>query len=276
MGAVHLTRVASRRLREVLPLLLLDEPRTRALRHRLRRVTRQLGPVRELDVLGLLVRELGERRQYAGAALTQLEASIADEGAQARRRLAARLPAEKLARLARDLTLAVEPAGTSTHHPRAAPEATGRSGALLEVRLARRAKELRLAIEQAGVLYVPERLHAVRIAVKKLRYALEPLRAAGNPQRTADVAALKAVQEHLGRLRDLDVLIARVRDRQAEGPIPSVAHWRELTRLVRRLESDGRLLHAHYLCDQMRTLAIADRVNTNVRPPQRIERQATG
>ena len=40
-------------------------------------------------------------------------------------------------------------------------------------RAARRAVRLRAAIDNAAGLYLPDRLHEVRIAVKKLRYALE-------------------------------------------------------------------------------------------------------
>ena len=43
----------------------------------------------------------------------------------------------------------------------------------LEARLARRAGRVRAAIEATGAVYVPERLHGVRIAAKKLRYAAE-------------------------------------------------------------------------------------------------------
>src|SRR5207248_1929483 len=46
--AIHRTRVASRRLREVLPVLELDADVSAKLVRRLRRVTAQLGPVREL------------------------------------------------------------------------------------------------------------------------------------------------------------------------------------------------------------------------------------
>jgi CHAD domain-containing protein len=277
IGAVHQTRVASRRLREVLPLLPLEPARIRALRHRVRRITRQLGPIRELDVLGLLARELSEQPHYAGAALTQLAASIDQEGAQARRRLAAKLPAAKLARLADDLALAVEPAGLSADHTRGSLEAAERTSAdVYEKRLARRSEHVRLAAERAGVLYIPERLHAVRITVKKLRYAIEPLVAGGDAELTSDVAALKEVQDQLGRLHDLEVLIARIRDRQAAGPLPSVADWRELTRLLGRLESDCRVLHARYLHDHPRVIAVANRLGAPARRPAGIERRAAG
>src|SRR5205823_7631267 len=56
--ALHRTRVASRRLRELVPVLQLDRPLTRKLVRRLRRVTDRLGSVRELDVLLLLLDQL--------------------------------------------------------------------------------------------------------------------------------------------------------------------------------------------------------------------------
>ena len=51
--------------------------------------------------------------------------------------------------------------------------AATRSGAGRSTRVARRAASLKAAIDEAGAVYLPERLHAVRIAVKKLRYAVE-------------------------------------------------------------------------------------------------------
>jgi hypothetical protein len=56
--AIHRTRVASRRLREVLPVLRLDTGTTDWLNRRLRKVTERLGPVRELDVLAATIEEL--------------------------------------------------------------------------------------------------------------------------------------------------------------------------------------------------------------------------
>jgi CHAD domain-containing protein len=54
--ALHKTRVTSRRLRELVPLLQLEGDVTRKLTRRLRKVTRRLGTVRELDVLMLLIK----------------------------------------------------------------------------------------------------------------------------------------------------------------------------------------------------------------------------
>src|SRR5438045_809149 len=56
--ALHRTRVASRRLREILPVLQLKPQLADRLGRRLKKVTAQLGEVRELDVLSTLIHEL--------------------------------------------------------------------------------------------------------------------------------------------------------------------------------------------------------------------------
>src|SRR6266704_224163 len=55
--ALHRTRGASRRLRELIPVLQLDHNVARKLGRRLRKITRRLGAIRELDVLLLLIDE---------------------------------------------------------------------------------------------------------------------------------------------------------------------------------------------------------------------------
>ena len=62
-------------------------------------------------------------------------------------------------------------------------------------------------------MYLPERLHDVRIAVKKLRYAVELGADASGARREPDLRALKRGQEMLGRMHDLQMLIDRVRRR---------------------------------------------------------------
>src|SRR5262245_55470530 len=74
--AVHQTRVASRRLRELLPVLRLDSPLTRKLARRLRKVTRRLGRVRELDVLLMVVDELHETRPDVQAVLARVAGEL--------------------------------------------------------------------------------------------------------------------------------------------------------------------------------------------------------
>src|SRR5580700_10291386 len=101
--AIHRTRVASRRLRELLPLLELDRETARNLTGGLRKVTKQLGTVRELDVIVILARELAENGRFPAKTLKRLGETTAQACAAARERLAAKLPAARLERLARKL-----------------------------------------------------------------------------------------------------------------------------------------------------------------------------
>src|SRR5687767_15725975 len=74
--SVHRTRVASRRLRELLPVLKLDGDTTAKLGHQLRKVTRRLGSVREADVMLLLIDELHESGRFQGPALRRVRESV--------------------------------------------------------------------------------------------------------------------------------------------------------------------------------------------------------
>jgi hypothetical protein len=56
--SLHHTRVASRRLRELVPLLGLDSDSSGKLSQQLGKVTKRLGKVRQLDVLMLVIQEL--------------------------------------------------------------------------------------------------------------------------------------------------------------------------------------------------------------------------
>src|SRR5262245_3239430 len=74
--AIHRTRVASRRLRELLPLLELDSKATRRLGRRLRRTTRQLGEVRELDVLLMLTEDVAASGRYSERTVRRVAAEV--------------------------------------------------------------------------------------------------------------------------------------------------------------------------------------------------------
>ena len=87
--ALHQTRVASRRLREVLPVLGLDGDATRKLSRRLKKVTRQLGAVRELDVLVLMIQELRPNARYSSTALKRVGAAVEEARVAARDRVTA-------------------------------------------------------------------------------------------------------------------------------------------------------------------------------------------
>jgi len=255
--ALHRTRVASRRLRELVALIPLDRASNRTLKRQLRKVTRQLGAVRELDVLVDLIDEFDRSRRYSPNVMATLRWTVDRTRATARARLTAKLPAGKLERLVNRLERAID--ATSNDDGGREARARRQWQSALDARLARRAAGVRAAIDIAGALYAPEPLHHVRIALKKLRYAAELAQPARRRRLRADVADLKAAQDLLGRMHDYEVLIAAGRDLQASLDPPVLATWRELKRLVHDLEDDCRQMHARYMRDRSRLIAIADR-----------------
>jgi CHAD domain-containing protein len=272
--ALHRTRVASRRLRELLPVLQLDNEVTRKLSRRLRKVTKRLGTVRELDVLHLLIEELHESGRHDYAALARIADEVSRDRGEAREKLLGRKQqlaelkqiARKLDRAADTLETRGETTTRGSGHPRGWRWA-------LDARVAHRAAALGEAARRAGALFLPERLHTVRIAIKKLRYALELSAEVAGNKTTPELRALKRAQEKLGRLHDLHVLMNRVRQLQASLIPPNLGVWRELDALVTALENRCRLLHARYMRDRTALDAIADRLSA---PAPRAGARAAG
>lgn len=251
-ASIHHARVATRRLREVLPLVHAGA-RGRKLRRKVRRLTRALGPVRELDVAIETVDAF--TGEVPRAAVTHLKQVLRQE----RRRLhtamsrdVAHVDVDKLRR--RALAAARKTRAVDT-----------------AARAARRAARLRSAIESAGSIYLPDRLHAVRIAAKKLRYALELGRSAGHSRASARLRILETSQDLLGRMHDLEVLIARVRAVQGAPQAPTLSLSSDLDRLVRRLETVCRREHGHYMAVRKALLTICRRLET---VPTRRRREA--
>jgi len=269
--ALHRARVSSRRLREVLPILQLDADVTRKLSRRLRKVTRRLGRVRNLDALLLLIDELrdADRPDGHGASLERLATVLSEE----RERLVAKLPMAELHRVAGKLDKIGRQLNAADRSASARDGNRARSWRwAVEARVARRGARFAAAIEDAGAVYLPERLHAVRIALKKMRYAVElSADIAGQPT-TPELRTLKRGQDLLGRLHDVQVLIDRVRQLQASLTAPEIAVWRELDALVTSLEDECRRLHARYMRGRAALLAICDR--DAARPAAAVRRRA--
>lgn len=251
--AVHRARVGSRRLREVLaPMrdLLADGTADRA-RIEVRRVTRALGPVRELDVAIALFEELATRHGLDAAAREAVTRALTRDRDRAQRQMRAALTVRRRARLAATLDALRDP------H---APDAAARLLAAVNARVARRGRRVREALARAGALYVPERLHQVRIAVKQLRYALE---VAGDLRRgrpSARVTQLRRIQDLLGSAHDLHVLAERVRRVQAAVVRTSRTTAASLGRLADTLDDDCRTAHAAFMSRRQSLVVLCDAI----------------
>ena len=265
--AIHAARVASRRLRELLPMLQLDPATTRKLERRLRKVTRRLGPIRELDVLLPLIDELHESRRCGERALTRVADAVRLARGEAHGQVAGKTAAGELRRVSRKL----DNAATILERADTRPSTRGWQWAL-EARVARRASALRAAIDEAGAVYLSERLHAVRVALKKLRYGVELWLEADGSKPNADLRRLKRSQELLGRLHDRHVLITYVRREQAALAPSDINLWGELDALVASLENTCRALHARYVRDRAVLIALCDRLATRSDPAEAARR----
>ena len=258
--ALHRTRVASRRLREVLPVLQLDPDVARKLGRRLRKITDRLGTVREFDVLLGVIDELKNVGRYPRAALARVAADIGEDRSQARERLLAKVSIDELRRVAAKLDK-ISRAVENDAAPRASGTARRSWQWAIGARVARRASTLAVLMADAGAVYLTERLHAVRIAVKKLRYAVELATEAAHVKSSPDLKQLRRVQDVLGRLHDLEVLIDRARAVQASLTPPDLTAWRGLDGLVVALEEDCRRLHGRYMHDRDALLALSARLS---------------
>src|SRR5262245_28019736 len=142
---LHRVRVASRRLRELLPLMPINGGMKHDLGKRLRRITRELGHVRERDVLWLITGEFS-KSHHGERALGVVRSVIKNARMSARARFAEKLPRAKVERLAHRLARAGEDADPGTARQRAGTSSRAWIWAL-EARVVRRATQLQAAIE---------------------------------------------------------------------------------------------------------------------------------
>jgi CHAD domain-containing protein len=255
--SLHQARVATRRLREAMPLFGAGRKAEKVARC-VRRLTRLLGPARELDVSLLILDELEANEDVPPAAIDRLRASIADERSRLQEHVRERLDEFDIQKV-RKRAIAAARKGAEENTPRNAEAA-----AWTRERTIRRARRLTAAIEHAAGLYLPDRLHDVRIAIKKLRYTIELDAASrhGRPRNAAALRTLRNIQDLLGRMHDLEVLIARARNIQGSPGASTLKMSADLDRLVRRLETECRQLHGHYMAGRGKLIALCDRLST--------------
>jgi CHAD domain-containing protein len=237
---VHQARVASRRLREAVPVLATGLKGSKAgkARRKIRRLTRALGTVRELDVTIQLLDELARSPQVPRTAVEDVRARVLKERDHRRKLMLDRLERVDADKLERRLASV----GAALQEATAEPWRKA-----LATRLMARSRRLTLAIDDAGHMYAPDRLHAVRIASKKLRYALELAADSGIRQAAPHLRTLKRVQDMLGKLHDLQVLQTHVAAVQAEPRSGRTLSSDALEDLARHIEGRCRHLHGRYV-----------------------------
>lgn len=265
--AVHQARVTTRRLREAVPVLSTGLTGSKAgkARQKIRRLTRALGSVRELDVTVQLLDELARSPHVSRDAVEDVRARVMKERDAKRKVMIERLKGVNIDKLERRLSSVGAALDEATSEPwRKA----------LAARLLVRSRRLTVAMNEAGNMYAPDRLHAVRIAAKKLRYGLELAAGSGLPQASPHVRTIKRAQDTLGKLHDLQVLQAHVAAVQAEPRAGRQQSRLALEDLARQIEDQCRHLHGRYVASSsaLREAALAVRkviVPRLARPPRR-------
>jgi CHAD domain-containing protein len=263
---LHRARVASRRLRELIAVFQSapgsdDENGWWKVQKRARRVTRALGGVREADVTLEVLDKIVATHPETTPGVILARAAVSDEREARRRDMLERVDESDVAKLRNRLERL-----TTTRAVRL------RDGTAfdLEARVLARAADVDRAVEDAGTLYALDRLHQVRIAAKKLRYAVElaeELRGVG----TRRIAGrIRRMQDLLGRMHDLAVVAEFGRRPSANG---SRRGGRSDTTalLLETLDRETRTQHAKYLSDVASLMTVVHACRHELVP--RLERQ---
>ena len=257
--AVHQARVASRRLREAVPVAIAAAPQggRSEVGRDVRRVTDALGAVREMDVALEDFEKETRAHEWSPAVVQRVREHLENERARREREMRIKLARVSVKRLeARVNVLA------SAGEARAGRSWRG----FLSARLRKRALRFSEALRAAGTLYAAGPIHEVRIAGKKLRYTLELARRAAGAPVGREVAVLKRLQDLLGRLRELQVLQEHVHLVAANAAY-DVTLTRALDDLHEAFEAECRALHGRFLRRLDPLLALAERVSQSAAVP---------
>lgn len=200
---VHQMRVATRRIRSILQASgdAFEGKRYRRINATLRRLARALGLVRDTDVfIGILEARPGTGEDRPG--MRRLIERLSRERDAARGNLLALLDELDDEDFRQASLHAFEKA-------RGGKRGISRKGARRMIR--EHVDDLVAATGSFPPEDDPDALHGVRIATKRLRYALQLLEEPLRPGASEIIPALTGLQDELGELHNLDVLIDLVR-----------------------------------------------------------------
>ena len=219
-------------------------------RSRIRKLARALGRVRDADVRIELLTALEARIPHAAPWLV----TVRQEQERSRLHLT-RLLIKRLERSGIDGMIERIAGAHPSRIQRVLSQAstTGRWRRDLAETVAARAAVAAAAIDHATGVYFPKRVHAARIALKKLRYGLETVNETGLGNLEEPLRDLKKSQDVLGDLQDRHTLIedlAPVERGDRTQPDPFVTLVRQV------LEAETEKLHARYLARRERLMEI--------------------
>ena len=214
LDCIHDARIATRRIRELLPLTHEWQRRDDAdeLFTRFKRMGQSLGRVRDADAGIELIKYLESRVSGAAPSLV-----LVRQRQERTRLLLMRRLVKRFERLAVEQELALLAGGAVWHRARLWVKMTGSWRKQLRHLLAERAQGASDAIADASGVYFPNRTHQTRIAIKKLRYAAEIAARTGVMADAPLIRDLKKSQDVLGDLHDRQMLIDELRDVAVEG-----------------------------------------------------------
>ena len=237
---IHKARVASRRLREMLPLMDTGRRKERRVRKLMRRVTRRLGRLREAEVLLKLLDSVPDSAR-ATVGVRQLRERLVIGRETAFKKRKRRRLGRKFRRAARQLARL--------------PDAWAARGPSLErqwlramdARMATRVRGLLQAMDDAGLDAAVDLVHKVRIAAKKLRYVVELSEEVAGMPSSEELRRLTRAQSLLGRLHDRQVLLGAGADVGASLERRDLRSRKDLRDLATDLEARCQALHASYV-----------------------------
>jgi CHAD domain-containing protein len=244
--AIHQARVATRRIRAIVPLLAgrFTPADLENIDNVLRKLTRRLGRARDVDVQLELLGSIEPAIPRTGEDIQMLRSEW-----RARRDKRVRRLIKSLERLRVEQQLGGVAARLRTHAPaflvaRRYPFAAPAWENVLGAELRDLAGAVAADIDRAGGVMFSTRLHEARISIKKLRYAMEIATVTGRANLERSVRSVRKAQQILGSLHDLDVLAEAVR---------KTPHGEQ--RILPVVEYQRRALHGRYLRRRAAVLA---------------------
>ena len=237
-AAIHDGRVATRRMRELVPLVTAGLMASDAehLDRTLRKATRRLGRARDMSVMLETLSALEPAAPTAAGEIGRLRLEWQEERDRRVRRAIKSLERMEIESTLRELHSLLAHDKPALIGLRRRMSAAPRWEATLGAQLRERAGDVAAAIDRAGGVAFPRRLHGARVSLKKLRYAMEIATATGQANFEHELRSMRKAQELLGRLHDHDVLADALRNARLGAQ-----------RLLPLIELQRRRLHSRYV-----------------------------